>query len=502
MRHFLQLLCLLTVCMPTFLHAQPKKPLDLPAIKKAIDTISTGGEITLNFNFTTTEIKGEVKSAAQTKEINSKRRQVILQAIQQKPTDIKLYVELYNLAADTTQQREYREICANLIQTKLKETPQDGELYFEMGRLYQSIYSFNEAMEQYGQAQQYMPDSAKVYQKAGELFFYSQQYGRAKEMFADALKRDKDNLDMHFFYITADVFMSMTELTKNNSEDAVLKIAQSITQDLSYLEQTITQNLTRQDLIDFKVYAHFFWIFYKGFITGTVTSSINQTDFDKPENMRIEKFFYLSPQDRQELQALQEEFLGIIKKGKVKNLSLAHEAVAMISLLTGDNKNALNYLKKANTLNPEKTQIYYNTAFVHFLQQAPPKVEETIRTKMKYEQKATDFTTIAAIYKQAKDYEKAKNICKEGITALSHTPSQELYGMLGSIEAITGNYVEAKKYLLKAQTLSNTENAELIYKLALVELAQADWENAKISLQYGTTLQHEGCKKIFTTYFE
>lgn len=502
MRTFLYFLCLLMVSVPTIAQAQPKKPLDLPTIKKAIDTISIGGELSLSFNFTTTEIKGEIKSSSETKAINEKRRQEVLQAFKQKPTDLKLCLELYALAPDTTQQREYGEMCGSLIQAKLKETPEDGELYFEMGKLYQSIYRFDEAMEQYAQAQRYMPDSAKVYQKAGELFFYTQQHRKAKEMFADAVKRDKNSLEMHFFYIIADVFLSMTELTKNSSEAEILKIAELLKQDLIYLEETIKQNATRQDLIDFKTYARLFWIFYKGFITGTTTSTIQKTDFDKPENIRIDKFFTLSPQDVQELKTLEKEFLRIIKMKKVKNLSLAHEAMAMIALLTKDNKKALTYLKKANVLNPEKMQTYYNIAFVHFLQQDKKKMEEIIRKKMKFEQKAADFTTIAAIYKQAKDYTTAKKICKEGINTLSRTPSMELHSMLGSIEAIAGDYAEAKKNLLKAQALVSTPNAELVYKTALVELAQGDWENAKTSLQYGASLQHEGCQKILATYFE
>ncbi len=504
MRLFFTLMAVILFALPAHAQIQPNKPLDLPAIRAAIDTLPTGGQITITFNFSTTEIQGNIQTNEEIKKNNDKRRQVVEAIFKQKPTDHKLAIELFELARDTSEQFMQGQLCLSLLEAKLRETPEDGELYYEAGKVFQSAFRYEQAIQQYENAQKYMPDSAKIYRQVGAIYFYTQQYPQAKQIFEEALKRDDSDLNAHLMFVVCDVFKSMGEMLAHGRTDtALLEYAQTMQQDVQRLENAIKKYPKRKDLQDLKNYARLFWIFYKGFMTGNVVNK--DLDLKKRENIRVGKLFKINDTDLKELKKLEKDFLAIAKNKNIKNPALAYEAIAMIALITNDDKKALQHLEKANKLNPEKATNYFNRAFMYFVQKNDAEVEKIMRQKMRIEKKPSDYATIAAIYKQSDNYQKAKAICKEGINEFIKTPSEELHTMLGMFEANTSNYAEAEMQFIKVIAINlgqDNTKGEISYKIGLMELAQEKWADANETLMRGATLGHEGCKKLWTTYFE
>ena len=499
---------LIGFALSAFAQRIPKKSLDLPAIKQAIDSLTLSADLTLSFNFNTSEVRGNIETKAQTKAKDDKRRQEAEKKFQQDPTNLKFAIELFELLSDTTLQYAQGQVCLNLLEQKLKENPQDGNLYFDAGKIFHRVSKYEQAMQYYTYANKLMPDSAKVYQKAGEILFNAQLYEQAKEAFGNVLKADNSLIDAQMLFIMADVFVSMNSLiakSKAEPESNIAKWAESLVLDISKLEEATRKYSKREDLVDLKHYIRFFWIFYKGFMLGVSSVDTKNLDFTKRENITINNLFKVSESDIEELKILEKEIAKLIKDKNIKNPALAYEALGMIGIMTGNNKKALQHLKEAMKLNPEKVANYYNTAFIYFMQKEDANVEEMIRKKIAIEPSAADYTKIAAVYDYSKQHTKAKAVCIEGIKNLADKTVAEIYYTLGVLEARTGNYTEASSAFTNVlQSLLETQDKfpKTVYAYALVELAQQNWDNAYYLLKKGAEKEDKNCTKLMKDYFE
>lgn len=508
MKFFYTFVLLVGLGLPIFAQHTPKKSLDLPALKQAMDTLTLSADLTLNFNFNTSEVRGDIKTKAETKAIDDKRRQEVEKKFRQDSTNLKIAIELFELLRDTTEQYAQGRFCFSLLEQKIKETPQNGDWYFEAGKIFQRVFRYDQAMEQYTQAHKLMPDSAKVYQKAGEILLNAQIYAQAKEAFGNVLKADNSLLETQMSFIIADVFVSMNNLiskSKAESEANIAKWADSLAIDTSKLDEAIQKHSTRKDLINLRYYMRFFWIFYKGFMFGISSAENKNLDLKKRENITLANFFKISERDLKELKILENEFAKMTKDKSIKNPALAYEALGMIAFMAGDNKKALQNLKEAIKLNPEKVGNYYNTAFIYFMQKEDAKVEEIIRQKIAIEPSAIDYTKIAAVYDYSKQHTKGKAICIEGIKNLAGKPITEIYYTLGVLEAITGNYAEASTSFTNILHLlpeTKDEFRKTVYAYALVELMQQNWDNAYYLLKKGADNGDKNCAKLMADYFE
>jgi|GEM_PF-3318235 len=487
MKKLFVLFSLMLACA-MYAHAQPTKPLTKIAIQKAIDTTKVGGEISLKFNYKSTEIIGEIMTTAIAEQKNKVRRQASLQIVQNNPKDLKANLEMYTLANDTATANYYKRICYALLEAALQANPTNGELHFEMGKLLQTEFKFQEAFTAYSNAQKYMPDSAKVYLKGGELYFYYQQYNEAEAYFTEALNRDASLLDVHLFYGIVDIFTSMTAVSKGEKNVA------DITQKLTYIDQAIAKYPARKDLQDYKQYAKMLWYFYNGFMAGI--SDFKQEDLDK--KFKVASLFKLNATDLATLKELEAYFQQIIAQKRIPNTSLAHESIAFIALIQDKEAKTLQYFEKVTKLNPEKSENYQNIVFIYLVRKDFKKAEAILRRKMTYKEDATDYLLLALIYERQKKYDKAKAFCKEG---LAKYPSMDLKALLGMLEGLTNNHADAEKYLQEVVDAKPNDEA-LLYKLALMQLAQEKWAVGYRTLYQAAENKSEAAKELLVTYFK
>ncbi|TAE12384.1 MAG: hypothetical protein EAZ95_12460 [Bacteroidetes bacterium] len=477
---------------------QPTKPIDKALVKKWFDSTSVGGQISVTFNFTEAEVKGNVTTTAQKEAENAQRRQELQLILTKNPEDLQANMDLCGVAKDTAQASFYRNKCLQIIEKLLAQNPNDGDLYFKKGQVLQSAFRFSEAMQEYGKAQKLIPDSAKVYQKAGELYFFTQQYANAKEYFDYALKLDDKPLDRHFYYMMTDIFLSMMQLAQAESQGVKMQdFAPKMLQEMQYLFKAIEKYGQRADLQDFKLYARVLWVFYKGFMIGASLKE-NQTIDDK--SIVLKNFFFLSEAERQELKELEKYFEQIIKQKKLKVASLPHEAIALVGMVFGDDKKSIQAFQKAIKLNPEKGQNYHNIAFIYSCQRNYAKAEAIIKEKMKQNQDVTDYVVWAGMVYRQKNNTRMRSVCEEGLAKYPQSP--DLYVMQGMTYCYEDNYELGEKSLLKAVEASNYTQGDALYKLALAQLAQEKWGSAKIYLEKARDLKNEEATDILKNYFE
>ncbi len=497
------LLFLIAFMRLPFLHAQPTlqptKALDVAIVQKVIDSTTIGIQISLAFQCKEDEVRGEIITTKQRKIKNELRKSQILPALLLNPYDLKLNLEMYDIEADTSKRNDYKRQSYALLARDIEANPTDGSLYFQKGVLLESELKLQEAFTEYVTAQKYMPDSAKVYQRAGELYLFFLQYGEAKAYFEEALIHDITALNAHLFYAITDVFNAMTALSQAESEGQTIEEAiKKIQQDLVYVNRAIDLYPNRQDFKIFKLYARILWVFYKGVVVGAALSEANKTDFEL-DKMLLSSFFKFSKNDLNELRELKDAFEKMVAEKKVANLTLAYESLGFIALFENKIPKALAYFEKVSKLNTEKIQVYYNLCFIHLLRKDYKKGEASIKRKMILSKEAIDYQLLGSIYERQKKHEKAKSFCIEGLKKFP--ASTEIKAMLGMLEARTKNYAAAERYLQEVVD-AKAPDGELLYKLALTQLAQQKWATAYANLVNAGEQKNAEAKIIIETYFK
>ena len=478
---------------------QPKQPLDKAMIQKAIDSTSVGAQAVLNFEFKEEEIQGFVYTSEQRKAENAIKRKAAEELLKQKPDNLDAYLTLYTLAVDTATQNQYKKKCFELLNQQIEANPTSGENYFQKGKLFQSEFKFEEAYAQYVEAQKYMPDSSKVYQKAGELFFLSLRYSQSKEYFIEAIKKDVGNLSAQMFYSMTDMFTSMMSLAEAEQKGIKLEEAmQNMQQDLIFVNTAIEKYPNRIVLKDFKEYMRLFWIFYKGFMIGSplLNEEKNQALFSKG-TFKIGQLFAINFQEKEDLKKLTVYFQKLIADKRLQNPSLAYEALGMIAVIQNESKKAMQYFEKVSKLNIEKGQNYDNMAFVYLFEKNYKKAENAMLRKIKYANNPSAYHLLASIYERQKKYEEAKKTCIEG--NLKHSNS-DIKGMLGMLEARAGNHAQAQIYLEESIKLKATA-PHFVYGLALTYFAQQNWEEGYKCLKDAAEQGNKEAGILLAKYF-
>jgi tetratricopeptide (TPR) repeat protein len=496
MKHlFFIFLVLLT--LPT--QAQPTIPISNELVKQWLDSCIVGGQIAMNYNFSETEVRGNVFTKAEQKANNDARRQVLTKQLATQPDNIGVYVELHSIAADSTERKAYKEKCLQLIAQGLEKDGNNGELYYKRATVLQFEFKFEEAFQDLVSAQSLMPDSAKVYRKAGELFFMTMQYTRAMEVFQKAVSLDNSDIGLHVFNEISQIFNSMLGLVEAEGQGKkIIEAAREMKQDFSILDKAIAQYPKRQDLKDLRVFSQAFWIFYKGFMTGAVLAEQeNKLVGGKKKLIALDKVFYITDNDKIIIKDLEKKLIAVTKRKDFTKPSLAYETIGLLATLMGDEKKAMLNIEKAIKINPEKGSNYQNIAFIHAVNKRFEKAKQMLQRKMVVSETVEDYLALAGMTQDEKKYAEAVEICKKGFEKFPN--NADLHAFWAMIEVRLENYASAREHLQQA-TILDSSKSEYMYKRALVNMALKDWEGAKRALDLCESREPKA-KEILEKYF-